>query len=156
MPPERGRSESSRKPGRPLVLCLCFLLLAALLSISVSADSSDEDTLRHFKTVLWPQAYRTQDAELLGTLLHDSFQMIDDQGNRSNKQKELAWIAGNEWNPGTFEYRIERLDIYDGRWAIIDGTGIAETYSYKSSNVLIKEDGRWQAVASHVSGYSEL
>jgi len=67
----------------------------------------------------------------------------------------FAWVAENEWNPGTFEYRIERLDIYDGRWAIIDGTGIAETYSYKYSNVLIKEDGRWQAVASHVPGYEE-
>ena len=29
----------------------------------------DEETLRHFKTVLWPQAYRTQDAELLGRLV---------------------------------------------------------------------------------------
>ena len=155
MRPKRDRSGSSRKPGRVPASCLCFLLLAALLSVSASADPSDEETLRHFKTVLWPQAYRTQDVELLGTLLHESFQMIDDQGNRSTRRKELAWIADNEWNPGTFEYRIERLDIYDGHWAIIDGTGIAEKYRYKSSNVLIKEDGRWQAVASHVSGYEE-
>jgi hypothetical protein len=153
--PKRDNSESRRKPGRVLASFLCFLLPAAILSASASADPSDEETLRHFKTVLWPQAYRTQDAELLGTLLHDSFQMIDDQGNRSTKQKELAWIAENEWSPGAFEYRIERLDIYDGRWAIIDGTGIAEKYSYKSSNVLIQQDGRWQAVASHVSGYKE-
>ena len=156
MRPNRDRSGSRRKPGRGPASRLCFLLLAALLSASVFADPSDEETLRHFKTVLWPQAYRTQDVELLDTLLHDSFQMIDDQGNRSTKEKELAWVAENEWNPGTFEYRIERLDIYDDRWAIIDGTGIADTYRYKSSNVLIKQDGRWQAVASHVSGYEEL
>ena len=155
MRPKRDRSESRRKPGRVLASCLWCLLLAALLSVSAFADPSDEETLRHFKTVLWPQAYRTQDVQLLGTLLHDSFQMIDDQGNRSTKEKELAWIAENEWNPGTFEYRIERLDIYDGLWAIIDGSGIAEKYTYTSSNVLIKADGRWQAVASHVSGYEE-
>jgi len=119
-------------------------------------EDTDEQALRHLKTVLWPQAYRTQDTELLGRLLHDSFQMIDDQGKRSTRSRELAWVAENAWNPGAFEYRIERLDIYDGRWAIVDGTGIAESYSYKSSNVLIKEDGRWQAVASHVSGYEEL
>jgi hypothetical protein len=153
--PKLDRSESSRKPGRVLASCLWCLLLLALLPASASADPADEETLRHFKTVLWPQAYRTQDVELLGTLLHDSFQMIDDQGNRSTKEKELAWIAEHEWNPGTFEYHIERLDIYDGRWAIIDGTGIAEKYNYKSSNVLIKQDGRWQAVASHVSGYEK-
>jgi hypothetical protein len=135
------------------VVCLPLLLL--LLAVPVFADSSDEETLRHFKTVLWPQAYRSQDVELLDRMLHDSFQMLDDQGNRSTKQKELAWVAENEWNPGAFEYRIERLDIYDGRWAIIDGSGIAEKYSYKSSNVLIKEDGIWRAVASHISGYEE-
>jgi len=139
---------------RPAFHLVC-LLLSALLTGSACADMSDEETLRHFKTVLWPQAYRTQDIALLDRLLHDSFQMIDDRGNRSTKQKELARVAESEWNPGTFEYRIERLDIYDGRWAIIDGSGIAEKYRYKSSNVLIREDGRWQAVASHVSGYEE-
>jgi len=134
---------------------MACLLLVACLTGPALADPNDEATLRHFKTVLWPQAYRTQDVELLDRMLHDSFQMIDDRGIRSTKQKELAWIAENQWNPGAFEYRIERLDIYDGRWAIIDGSGIAEKYRYRSSNVLVKEDGRWQAVASHVSGYQK-
>ena len=113
---------------------------------------SDEQILRHFKTVLWPQAYRTQDTELLDRMLHDSFQMIDGDGNRSTKADELRWISENEWDPGSFEYSIERLDIYDGM-AIVDGTGTATSYTYKSSNVLLKEDGEWRAVASHVSGY---
>ena len=113
---------------------------------------SDEQILRHFKTVLWPQAYRTQDTELLDRMLHDSFQMIDGDGNRSTKADELGWISENEWDPGNFEYSIERLDIYDGM-AIVDGTGTATSYTYKSSNVLLKEDGEWRAVASHVSGY---
>ena len=134
----------------PLVL-FAFSAIAAGPAIA----DSDEETLRHFKTVLWPQAYRTQDTELLDRLLHDSFQMINAEGGRSTKAKELEWIAENHWNPGRFEYRIERLDIYDGQIAIIDGTGIAERYSYKSSNVLIKEGGEWRAVASHVSGYQE-
>lgn len=141
--------------GRRLASHLFCLLLLALPTVPAGADTPDEETLRYFKTVLWPQAYRTQDVELLDRLLHDSFQMIDDHGNRSNKRQELARVAESEWNPGTFEFRIERLDIYNSRWAIIDGTGIAETYSYKSSNVLIKKDGRWQAVASHVSGYEQ-
>ena len=119
------------------------------------AETNDEETLRHFKTVLWPRAYRNQDVELLDQLLHDSFQMIDGEGNRSNRAKELEWISNNNWNPGTFEYRIERLDIYGSDMAIIDGTGVAEKYTYKSSNVLVKENGEWKAVASHVSGYKE-
>ena len=126
--------------------CLCLLS-----STAVRAD--DYDVLRHFKTVLWPQAYRTQDVELLDRLLHDSFEMIDAEGNRSTKAKELEYVSENQWNPGTFEYRIERLQIYQDSFAVIDGTGIAADYSYKSSNFLIKEDGVWRAIASHVSGF---
>jgi len=82
--------------------------------------------------------------------------MIDDEGNRSTKQDELEYIKNNQWNPGSFEYRIERLQIYQGSFAVIDGTGVAETYTYKSSNFLVKEDGVWRAIASHVSGFQRV
>lgn len=137
-----------------------LILIVSAISLNSPAlfanETPDEAALRHLKTVLWPQAYRSQDTELLARILDDSFQMIDAEGNRSDKQKELAWVTKNAWNPGTFEYRIERMDIYDGRWAIVDGTGVAEKYSYESSNVLIKRDGQWRAVASHVSGFREV
>lgn len=131
---------------------ILLLAFAVLSQTAAATDSDDEATLRHLKTVLWNQAYRTQDVELLDSILHDTFEMIDGDGNRSTKQKELDYIANNQWDPGTFEYRIERLIIYDDKFAIVDGTGIATNYTYKSSNYLIKEDGRWQAVSSHVSG----
>lgn len=115
-------------------------------------DTNPEATLRHFKTVLWPQAYRTQDVALLDRMLHDDFEMIDADGNHSDKAGELAYIAQNEWDPGEFEYRIERLSVYDERFAIIEGEGVASAYSYRSTNVLVHEDGEWRAVASHVSG----
>lgn len=131
-----------------------YTTILALLSILLPAASlaDDYEVLRNFKTVLWPQAYRTQDVELLDRMLHDSFEMIDGEGNRSTKKEELDYISKNQWNPGSFEFRIERLQIYQGSFAVIAGTGIAETYTYKSSNFLIKEDGVWRAIASHVSG----
>lgn len=136
-------------------LLLVILVTARAADAETDRPVSDKDVLKDFKTVLWPQAYRTQDTKLLDRLLDDSFQMIDGEGNRSTKEKELAWVAENAWNPGKFEYRIERLEIFGGDTAIIDGTGLAEKYTYKSSNVLIKKDGQWRAVASHVSGYRE-
>lgn len=129
------------------------LLLVAVVLLPAAAAGDDEATLRHFKTVLWPQAYRTQDVELLDTLLHDSFEVIDANGKRSSKQQEIDEIRAAPWNPGSFEYRIERLQIYDGRFAVIAGVGVAERYTYVSSNYLVKIDGRWQAIGSHVSGY---
>ena len=110
-----------------------------------------DEALRHFKTVLWPQAYRTGDVELLDSMLDDTFQMIDADGNRSTKADELEYLRTETWDPGEFEYRIERLSVYDGV-AIIDGQGIASEYIYRSSNVLIRRGDRWQAIASHVSG----
>ena len=132
-----------------------FIIKLTILCIFSPAVTlaDDYDVLRNFKTILWPQAYRTQDVDMLDRLLHDSFEMIDDEGNRSTKKKELEYISNNQWDPGSFEYRIERLQIYQGSFAVIDGTGIAESYTYKSSNFLIKEDGVWRAIASHVSGY---
>ena len=134
---------------------MTFLVLLGSVGIARS-EADDEAVLRHFKTVLWPQAYRTGDVELLDRMLHDSFQMIDADGNRSTKADELDFVANNEWDPGSFEYRIERLQLYRGAFAIVDGTGVTASYSYKSSNVLIKENGLWRAVASHVSGFKVL
>jgi len=128
-------------------------LAVLLIFLPVVTLADDYEELRNFKTVLWPQAYRMQDVDLLDRLLHESFEMIDDEGNRSTKKKELEYISNNQWDPGTFEYRIERLQIYQGSFAVIDGTGVAESYTYKSSNFLIKENGVWRAIASHVSGY---
>ena len=132
-----------------------FILLMVLFAFNSLAFGDDEDDLRNLKTKLWPEAYRTQNVMLLESILHDSFEMIDADGGRSNKDKELEYVKNNQWNPGEFEYVIERLDIYDGKFAIVDGAGVAEKYTYKSSNVLIKENGTWQAIASHVSGYKE-
>lgn len=126
-----------------------FLLLTVF---SVASFADDETALRHLKTVLWPKAYVTQDVELLDSLLHDSFELINAEGVRSSKKGELEYIRNNEWNPGQFEFRIDRLDIYRNSIAVVSGTGIADKYTYKSSNVLITEDGQWRAIASHVSG----
>jgi hypothetical protein len=131
----------------------CVSILFLLTAFSTVCAADDESVLRNFKTVLWPKAYLTQDTELLDELLHDSFQLIDVDGTRSSKQDQLEYVRSNKWNPGNFKYVIDRLDIYDGAFAIVSGTGIADSYTYTSSNVLIKEDGKWRAIASHVSGY---
>ena len=124
-----------------------------MMALATACMANDQDMLREIKTELWPRAYRTQDVELLDQLLHDSFELINADGTRSTKQDELDYVGNNAWDPGNFEFRIDRLDVYEGSFAIVAGTGVADSYTYKSSNVLIKVDGRWQAIASHVSGF---
>ncbi|MEO9484788.1 MAG: nuclear transport factor 2 family protein [Ekhidna sp.] len=129
----------------------------------------DEALLRAFKTVSWPKAYGEQDTVLLDELLHDDFQMIDDNGDIYTKADELAYVANYGPSYDEFDFEITRLDIFENGTAIISGVGTmkgveagvpgqpgqAYITKYKSSNVLIKVDGKWRAISSHVSGVKE-
>jgi len=134
-------------------MVLIIILFSFCNETFAQENSIDKEVLRHFKIVLWPQAYRTQDTELLDSMLHKTFEMIDNSGSRSTKAEELETVRKFPWNPSNFRYTIERLEIYGSKFAVISGTGTTDTYQYKSSNYLIKEHGRWQAISSHVSGF---
>ncbi len=123
-------------------------------------SSKDQEILKHLKEVDWPKAYREQDTVLLHAILGDDFQMIDASGNWTTKRDELDWIKTNTTQQDSFFYEIKRLDILPNGTALLCGTGhifndSLET-TYQSSNVLIKREGTWKAVSSHVSGLKKV
>jgi hypothetical protein len=85
--------------------------------------------------------------------------MIDGEGNVSSKADEIAWVRANKLSYDSFEYVIERLEIHAGTTAIVSGLGTVRntrdgavrSSRYRSTNVFVKRDGVWRAVASHVS-----
>lgn len=123
---------------------------------NATVSSQDYETLRYLKEVEWPKAYHQQDTVLLDRILADDFQMVEANGNWSDKKAEMQWIRENSSAPDSFYYEIKRLDIYDNGTAIIAGTGHVisdgNEMIYESSNVLVKRDGIWKAVLSHISG----
>jgi len=125
-----------------------------------SSINSDIETLRHLKEVDWPKAYAEQDTILLDKILGDDFRMIDQSGNWYTKKDELDWIKNNCTQHDSFRYEIKRFEILDNGTAIICGTGHIQKDSiksnYQSSNVLVKRDGQWKAILSHVSGAKEI
>jgi Domain of unknown function (DUF4440) len=135
--------------------------LASQLAKTTITQTEDEDLrqLRQIKLIDWPAAYRDNNIALLDTILHPSFQMIDGSGTVETKQDELKWLKSNKLPPRQFEYRIERIDVYGGATAVIAGLGILtreregkmQTTRYRSTNILIKENNQWRAIASHVS-----
>jgi len=138
-----------------------LFMLASLAATAVAAaPGTDEAALCKFKTEDWPRAYGTQNVELLGRMLADTFQVVDGDGNWSTKREEIDWLAKNQWKNDGFVYAIKRLDIYGGDTAIIAGEGRVTFKTgekprvevYQSTNVLVKENGVWRAVASHISG----
>lgn len=122
--------------------------------------AEDQEILRNLKEVQWPKAYREQDTILLDKILAEDFQMIDAGGTWSNKAGELEWIKEHAMQHDSFYYEIKRLDVLDNGTALICGTGHIINDSietiYQSSNILIKRNGMWKAVASHVSGIKQL
>lgn len=133
--------------------------LVVLAACSCYAQpATDEAILRRFKTVLWPQSYRTLDVKLLDSLLADNYVVIRGNGTRSTKAAEIAYLKLNKPFYAHFEFEITRLELY-GSTALIVGQGITETEGkdgehktrYWSTNVFEKRAGRWRAIASHTS-----
>ena len=141
------------------LLTLCTFVSCDQKSIpekSFELSEADLNALRYLKEVEWPKAYRNQDTVLLNRILGEDFQMIDAGGTWSDKNGELAWIKENASAPDSFYYDIKRLDALENGTVLICGTGHIfndTTHTvYQSSNILIKRQGIWKAVASHVSG----
>ncbi|HEX8191882.1 MAG TPA: nuclear transport factor 2 family protein [Allosphingosinicella sp.] len=118
---------------------------------------------RRFKLELWPRAYAESNPALLEQLLAPEFQSIDADGVVSTRAEEIAFVRSKPRDPPgrAFRYDIQRLDILPNGTAIVSGTGhvsqpladgTVRRFTYTSSNILIRRDGRWQAVASHLSG----
>lgn len=146
---------------RKLALALCGAL--ALGAAGAADRSADEATLREIKEVLWPKAYFEQDTELLGRLLAPEFQMVDGDGNWTTRADELDWVSKNKPGYDSLTFELKRLEVFENGTAIAAGTGTIRgtdedgpyVAQYQSTNVLIKRDGAWRAIASHVSGYKK-
>ncbi|NAY91518.1 DUF4440 domain-containing protein [Muricauda sp. JGD-17] len=141
------------------VLLIFFLACETKENMQASQSiisEADYQILTYLKEVNWPKAYREQDTILLNAILGDDFQMVDAQGNWSNKTMELEWIKKHASSYDSFFYEIKRLDVLPNSTAMICGAGHIYNDTvhtiYQSSNVLIKRQGIWKAIASHVSG----
>ncbi len=146
-----------------VILVVVILLTACQYDNSkndILNSEEDRKTLRYLKEVEWPKAYREQDTVLLDRILGEDFQMIDADGNWSDKKFEIDWLKKNAIAHDSVFYEIKRLDFPANGTAIISGTGHITNDSvktiYQSSNVLVKRNGVWKAVSSHVSGVRAL
>ena len=148
----------------PLLMLAAGCALAASAPVRAANPTSDESELREIKEVLWPRAYREGDTALLDRLLAEEFRLIDPDGGWSDKATELAHVAERRWINRSFRFEIRRLEVFENGTAVVAGRGVVigpesdpdGGYQYQSSNVLIRRAGRWQAIASHVSGVRPL
>jgi hypothetical protein len=136
------------------------MILCLVGPVTATGAEDDAATLRHLKEVLWPKAYAEQDTDLLDSILTDEFRLIDADGNWFTKDDELEYIRNNKPAYDSLVFRVKRLDVFENGAAVVAGEGTVVgtddegpyVMTYQSTNVLIKRNGAWKAVSSHVSG----
>lgn len=104
----------------------------------------------------WMEAASKHDRAALGRILADDFKAIDEQGNVINKANYIEDDMGLKVD--SYSFNDVATQVY-GDSAIITyrlsfkgshkGTDISG--DYRQTNVWVKRDGRWQAVALHLS-----
>ena len=149
------------------VICASFLLSCSSPSSTASNASAltedDESRIREIQMTLWQKAYDEQDTVLMDQLFHDDFQLVDDNGDTYSKEDEMTYVANYGPTYDEFAFDILSLNLVENGTAVIFGKGTmkgvdsGEAYitTYKVTNVLVKENGDWKAISSHVSGVKE-
>jgi hypothetical protein len=135
------------------------VILCLAMPTTVVGSEADKATLRHLKEVLWPKAYAEQDVKLLDAILANEFQLIDGDGGWFTKKDELEYIGKNKPAYDSLVFKVKRLDVFENGTAIVAGEGTVKgkddegryVMTYQSTNVLIKRNGVWKAISSHVS-----
>lgn len=111
----------------------------------------------------WGKAYVQRDIVLLNRIIADEYSVTDAEGHITNRAEIVANFKSGETLYEVSSYDDAKVKVY-GDVAIVAGRGTVKGRSktgsfhtqYYSTNVFVKRDGRWQAVATHISGVKSL
>ena len=145
---------------RRFAIAASVLMGAAAPAAAAPCGAEHEAALRHAKLSTWPSFYHNQDAAGLAGFLTDDFVQVGSDGRATARADEIAWVAANPWRPRDFAYSIARIDCPAPDVAVVIGAGRsvwaveggAVVHSYASSNLFVRDRGRWRAALSHLSG----
>lgn len=146
------------------------ILLAAVLTITPSylahgqtkpgassRQSKDEQAVLRLERE-WLEALKRKDLAALDRIIADDFLITTADGQRLNKEQDLAPIRDADFKFESGEVEGIEVRVY-GSTAVVTGTGIFKgTFKGKPfvsrerfTDIYSKRKGRWQVVASHLS-----
>ena len=146
-----------------ILLAAATVLSSGAACASASDREADIATLTEKKIVIWPKLYAERDADGLDAFLGDEFVVLNPDGTKRTKADELKFLRETppDDEESDFLYTIDDIVFPTDDMAIIYGHGDStrETedgepchHNYWSSNTLVRREGEWKAVFSHVSG----
>ncbi len=141
----------------PILLTACFLTLCIF---TANAQDADQNALRNHNAD-WIQAYPEKDTSVIARIAADDMIMISATGTRMGK-KELIRNVAKPVNPIT-SATIDNVDIrVRGNIGIVTAeveftmmvNGKETIVKNNYMDVYEKRDGRWMAIAAHVTRLS--
>ena len=139
------------------VKIFCVLALAGAFAIPVLAqDRSDDETKIIALEKAWNRAYKDRDSRALGSLLHDSILLVNDDGRLQSRAEFLAEIdsaspsSDQEGNPESIKVRfIGNVAIATG---VFRQTGLEKGKPFIRQNRFVDTwihiGSSWQCVAA--------
>src|SRR5690349_5255560 len=131
-----------------------MLLLSA---ITLADPSATEQQLIDAENA-WSQAYMSSDVSALDKLFASEYLLTDNDGVTFTRDQDMGSVRAGEFKMTSFKLGDLKVHVY-GDFATVTGVNdFVGTYKGKDAScrcrftdVFVKRDGRWQAVASHVS-----
>jgi ketosteroid isomerase-like protein len=146
--------------GRRAMIAAVGLAIAAIAAVLLwprgGADPSEDEVLAVARE--WMDAYRHNDAAALDRILANDYMLTDSRGNRTTKADDLAAARAGSVHYDVYEPSDLRVRLY-GDTAILTGKnrlrGTTDGKPFELeitfTDTLSRIDGRWRAVAAHVS-----
>lgn len=144
-------------PGTKLALVL--ILLAAPFSVHAQDAASEVRNLER----RWLDAYEKLDDKAMDLIVGDDFTITFPDGTMQNKAQVIASLKPQTGSsPGTTKFLTESVEarVY-GDTVILTGVVISEWFregksagksAMRYTDTYVKRNGKWQVVASHLSG----
>lgn len=140
-------------------LPLALAAIAAVVVIALLAERGGDAAADVLATErAWIEALRANDAGALDAILADDYALIDDRGRRRTKADDLARARAGTLHFDVYDARELTVRVW-GDTAVVTGLGevrgtsagraFASTFAF--TDTFARADGRWRAVAAHVS-----
>jgi ketosteroid isomerase-like protein len=136
-----------------LMATLLMMALSAGMALA-QAPTKAADELKQIEND-WMDAVKTRNADKLGDILADGWAGLDWDGKTFDKAKRLAGLKSPGYSLDNFEMGPMQVRIF-GNTAVVTGSdtensvenGKDTSGKYIWTDVFVKQNGKWRAVAS--------
>lgn len=146
-----------------VVACAALLIVSGMAVRGAQGGPADDAAVREVLRQ-WDEAFERRDLEALGRILADDFTLTNAAGQVIDRNQYLVSIVKApdmlQAGGGSEDVRVRVVGetaVVTGRSPVKGrpgGRALVVPGQYRFTDVYVKRDGRWQAIASHSTSQS--